>query len=157
MNLKELRIANDLTQKECALLLNVPLRTYIRYETEEIKEHTQKYEYLLEKLNKITTIDEEHGILKLDNIISICSDIFKKYEVEYCYLFGSYARNNASPTSDVDLFISLKITGLDFFNLIEELRENLHKKVDLLDTSQIEKNPTLALEILKDGIKIYHN
>ena len=155
MNLKELRTSNELSQKECALLLNIPLRTYVRYETEEEKECTQKYEYILEKLKEMTVIDEEHGILKLKNIISTCTDIFKKYNVEYCYLFGSYARNEASPTSDVDLFISMPVNGLKFYELIEDLREGLHKKIDLLDTTQIKNNPALALSILTDGIKIY--
>ena len=32
---------------------------------------------------------------------------------------------------------------------------NLKKKVDLLDFAQLNNNPTLVQEILKDGIKIY--
>ena len=34
-------------------------------------------------------------------------------------------------------------------------REDLKKKVDLLDAAQLEHNPALTREILKDGIKIY--
>ena len=37
----------------------------------------------------------------------------------------------------------------------EELREELKKKVDVLDQKQLENNFQLANEILRDGIKIY--
>ncbi len=45
--------------------------------------------------------------------------------------------------------------GMKFFELVEVLREQLRKKVDLLDLSQLENNPTLVHEILSDGVKIY--
>ena len=44
---------------------------------------------------------------------------------------------------------------MKFYELVETLRENLKKKVDLLDTKQLNNNPALLNEILKDGIKIY--
>ena len=83
------------------------------------------------------------------------SNIFKEYRVEYCYLFGSYAKGNATEKSDVDLLVSTEITGMKFFELVEVLREKLKKKVDILNQNQIKDNFTLVNEILKDGIKIY--
>ena len=81
--------------------------------------------------------------------------ILEKYEVEYCYLFGSYAKTKATDISDVDLLISSNVKGLKFFGLVEELRTALHKKVDLLDVNQLEGNLELTKEILRDGVKIY--
>ena len=57
--------------------------------------------------------------------------------------------------SDIDLLIDSDITGLDFFGLVEELRQTLHKKIDLLRINQLENNQELLREIMKDGIKIY--
>ena len=37
-------------------------------------------------------------------------------------------KNKAKPSSDIDLLIDTKVTGLDYFGLIEELRQALHKK-----------------------------
>ena len=74
---------------------------------------------------------------------------------DYCYLFGSYAKNKATPSSDVDLLISVKLDGLQYFELIETLREKLKKRVDLLSVSQLKDNLQLLNEILKDVIKIY--
>ena len=55
----------------------------------------------------------------------------------------------------MDLLVSVPSDGLKFFELVEMLRMNLKKKVDLLDFNQLNNNPELTYEILKDGIKIY--
>ena len=100
-------------------------------------------------------VDEEHGVLTIGKIKEICKKVFKDYQVEFCYLFGSYAKNKATEKSDVDLLVSMPVDGIKFFELVEVLREQLRKKVDLLDLSQLEGNPTLVHEILNDGVKIY--
>ena len=153
--LKEIRIEKGFTQSQAAKLVGVSLRSYKSYENDESKIGTIKYNYMLERLTKINLIDEEHGILTQDSIIKKCSVVFQKYNVEYCYLFGSYAKGKAKPDSDVDLLISSDVKGLQFFALVEELRNTLHKRVDALDIRQLNNNPNLINEILKDGIKIY--
>lgn len=155
MTLRQLRKEKGLTQIKCAEYLKVPHRTYCRYEADESKSDSIKYQYMLQKLNEYGFIDEEHGILTTEKIKEICVKILQEHNAEYAYLFGSYAKNNASETSDVDLLISVPINGLNFFGLIEELREALKKKVDVLDVAQLNNNPILVQEILKDGIKIY--
>lgn len=42
-----------------------------------------------------------------------------------------------------------------FFDLAETVREGLKKKVDVLNREQLNNNPDLMNEILKDGVKIY--
>ena len=44
---------------------------------------------------------------------------------------------------------------MKFYDLVEAIREALHKKVDILNREQLNNNPKLINEILKDGIKIY--
>ena len=44
---------------------------------------------------------------------------------------------------------------MKFYGLIERLRLDLKKKVDVLDINQLVNNRELLNEILKDGIKIY--
>lgn len=155
MTLKEIRKLNNLTQEKFANYLGLPLRTYKRYESNEEEIPSIKYEYIKGKIDKLSFIDEEHGILSIDTIKETCSRVFSKYQVEYCYLFGSYAKGKATPLSDVDLFVSTKETGLNYFGLIEELRVELKKKVDLLNQDQIRNNFELTNEILLDGVKIY--
>ena len=132
MKLKEIRMSKNLTQSEAANILSVSVRSYKDYENVIKKANTPKYNYLCETLAKYNVIDEEHGILKLEYIKEKVKKIFDKYNVYFCYLFGSYAKGNANNKSDIDLLIDTDITGLNFFGLVEELREELHKKIDLL-------------------------
>ena len=76
------------------------------------------------------------------------------YDVQYAYLFGSYAKGRVSETSDVDWLISSTLKGLKIYGMVEELRSKLKKKVDVLDINQLKDNLLLIDEILKDGIKI---
>ena len=150
-----MRIAKGLTQEDARILLGVSLRSYKTYENDESKIGTLKYNYMIEKLEKHISLDEEHGILTVDNIKKACKSVLDEYPVMYCILFGSYAKGTATEKSDVDLLISTEVTGLRFFGLAERLRTALQKKIDLLDLNQLTENPALINEILKDGIKIY--
>lgn len=155
VDLKELRIEKKMTQQEVADLVGISLRSYKSYENDEEKRDTIKYKYIVEQLSKINYIDEETGILELEDIVRKCTEVFERYEVSFCYLFGSYAKGKATQTSDVDLLISANVKGLKFYGLVEEIRTALHKKVDVLDMNQLKGNIELTEEIFKDGIKIY--
>ena len=153
--LKELRVEKKLTQQEVANLVGISLRSYKSYENDENKRETIKYRYIMEQLRKINFIDEEHGLLTVEDIKRKCSKVLEQYDVKFCYLFGSYAKGKETPASDVDLLISANIKGLKFYGLVEELRIALQKRVDVLDINQLKENLELTEEILKDGIKIY--
>ncbi|MBR5800182.1 MAG: nucleotidyltransferase domain-containing protein [Lachnospiraceae bacterium] len=154
-DLKVTRIEKKLTQQQVADLFGISLRSYKSYENDEEKKGTLKYNYLLEKLSEINPIDEEHGVLEPEDIIQKCAKVFDGYEIKFCYLFGSYAKGKATPTSDVDLLLSTELSGLRFYGLVEELRSALCKRVDVLNIEQLKDNLELTEEILKDGIKIY--
>lgn len=155
MTLRDLRKQKNMTQVECAKYLGIPVRTYQNYETDESKASTMKYAFMMQKLEQYGFIDENNGILTVQQIKSICSKVFADFDVNYCYLFGSYAKGKASEASDVDLLISTSISGMRFFELVETMREGLKKKVDILKPEQLNNNPDLMNEILKDGVKIY--
>lgn len=155
MTLRELRIQKKLTQTECAKYLGIPLRTYQNYETDKSKSSSMKYAFMMQRLEQYGLIDETHGVLTVQRIKDTCNEIFADFDVEYCYLFGSYAKEKATEKSDVDLLISAPISGMRFFELAETIREGLKKEVDILKCEQLNNNPELMNEILKDGIKIY--
>ena len=154
MNLTELRKQNNITQKEAALLVGIPYRTYIRYEENPAYKNTYKYRMIFSSLEESLIIDEEHGLLSVEKIKEITVPIFEKHNINYCYLFGSYAKGSATEKSDVDLLIETDLTGLKFYGLVEELRVALHKKVDLLRLKDLKSDNPIALEILKEGIRI---
>ncbi len=153
--IKELRTEKKLTQQQAAEILGISLRSYKSYENDADKVGTLKYNYILDKLNAINPIDEEHGILDLEYIKEKCASVFAEYPVHYCILFGSYAKEKATGTSDVDLLVSSDVKGLKYYGMVEKLRTALHKKVDVLSLEQLRDNLELTDEILKDGIRIY--
>ena len=153
--LKQCRIKKGLTQAEAARRLGVSRRSYLSYENDESKSDSVKYRFLLQSMKAIDPLDEEHGILSQKEIRSICEKVFADYPVDFCYLFGSYVKENASEKSDVDLLIAADMKGLRFYELAERLREALHKKVDLLDFGQLTGNEALLREIMKEGVRIY--
>lgn len=154
-SIKDLRKEKGITQEEASRLCSMSLRSYKMYENEYKDKKSIKRDYIIDTLNKYGFIDETHGVLSLDEIKNKVSKVLKKYDVTYCVLFGSYAKGKAKDKSDIDLLIKTSVTGLDYFGLVEDLRNALHKEIDLLNTNQLKNNLELTEEILKDGIRIY--
>ena len=153
--IKSARLDAGLTQAQVASVLGIPLRTYIRYEQDYPGSNEIKKQFILEKLTKMSEITEEKGLLSIERITRVVSEVCTTHDIPVCYLFGSYAKGKATEKSDVDLLVATDITGLNYFGLVEEFREKLHKKVDLLRLEDVENNKELLLEILKDGVKVY--
>lgn len=153
MSIKEKRISVGMTQEKLAELLKVSTRTIRRYENGQIDKY--KYEYILKMLEKYSFIDEDHGIVKYDDIINAVNKISESYSIEFIYLFGSYAINQAKETSDIDLLIETEEKDLRYYGLLEDLRNILKKRIDFFTIENLINNKELLVEILKKGIKIY--
>ena len=151
MKLKELRKQLGLTQPEAAKLLNVPFRTYCRYEDQHQYEGTFKYNQMMSVLNE----NAASMILKIETIKEVVSNICSKYKVNACYLFGSYAKGKARSDSDIDLMIVSELEGIEYYQLLGDLENRLKKKIDLIRLETAIQNVKLMNEILKEGVKIY--
>ena len=112
MKIKKKREELGLTQAEASEVTGIPLRKYKRYELNEPK--NIKYTYILEKLDSYGYVDENQGILSLEKIKELSNPIFEKYDILYCYLFGSYAQGTPREDSDIDLVVNS--IGLKFRN-----------------------------------------
>lgn len=159
MNLLETRKRFNISQSYAANIADVPLRTYIRYETSPNYGDKYKRERIINSLNEAFEINEEKGILNIQSISEIVSSVFEsekyKDKINFCYLFGSYAKGYAKETSDIDLCIDTTLEGFSFFGLAEALKESLHKKIDLVNITNLSSGSELLKEIMKDGVKIY--
>lgn len=153
MLLKQLRNKYQITQKEAANLIGIPYRTFVRYEENE-PNNSYKYAKMVADLENALKIDETHGILSINTIKSLLMPILDKHNIQYCYLFGSYSRNEAKDNSDVDLLIDTQISGIQFLELVEEIRTTLCKKIDLLRLKDLKSDNPVVLEILKEGIRL---
>ncbi|WP_035361856.1 nucleotidyltransferase family protein [Dyadobacter alkalitolerans] len=69
----------------------------------------------------------------LDKLSKSKGYFFKKYPLKSMALFGSYARNDANASSDVDILVEFSApVGFEFIDLAIELEDVLQTKVDLV-------------------------
>jgi predicted nucleotidyltransferase len=97
--------------------------------------------------NKIYTIDE---------IKARFEKIARKYELEEAYLFGSYARGEATKKSDVDFYIRAdKIRTLfQLGGLYAETKDAMKKNIDVI-TTKTTLDEDFEEEMKKELVKIY--
>ena len=83
------------------------------------------------------------------------SPLFKQYGVKRASLFGSTARGENKPDSDVDILVEMaeKSRLFDFFALQTDLEQTLNRKVDLVEFETI--RPRLKSYILSDNKELY--
>lgn len=96
-------------------------------------------------------------IYSISDIKRLLSEVLNNTEVEKAILFGSYAKNTSTKTSDIDILIDSngKIKGLKFFAIIDMIREKFDKDVDVIEKSEIDKNSKIEREIEKTGVIVY--
>jgi len=73
----------------------------------------------------------------------------KMYEVEKIGLFGSYARDEATADSDIDIFVQMKPDLFKLVELKQQIEKDLQKKVDIIRNHKHIK-PLLLKMIQKD-------
>ena len=142
-----------LTQEQAAKACGVSRRTYQTYEEKETLNAT--YDEIYVKLNQLR--EEKKFVHSISSIKKICRPIFKSVpEVECAYLFGSYARGEATFESDVDILIVGQLKGLRYTSMLSDLDSVLGKEINLITHRKLIGDDTSLLErVLKDGIKIY--
>ena len=94
-------------------------------------------------------------IYSIDEIKTVLSPVFDKYKVKKAVLFGSYAKGIAKEHSDIDLLVDSGLRGLAFVGLMEEIRCNVDKEIDVFDVTHITPHSRISSEISKDGVVIY--
>ena len=98
--------------------------------------------------NKVYTIEEIKEILE---------KILRNTPVCQVILFGSYAKQNANPKSDLDFIIDSKGTlmGFSLLELIEKIEKTFHKDVDAFEKMEIIEKSKIDNEIKKTGVVVY--
>jgi uncharacterized protein len=71
------------------------------------------------------------------------------------YVYGSFARGDESPKSDVDLALLLPPdeTIGDLLSVISEISTRVHREIDLIDLRRV--SDVLRREVLAEGLTLY--
>lgn len=101
-------------------------------------------------------------ILSVDSIRRMIMPVVNKYGIERVFLFGSYARGDATPQSDVDLIIEGGNSDglLDFIRMKEALSGAVGKNVDVVERRAVDENTSRSgkrfrSHIERDQVLIY--
>lgn len=152
-NLSKTRKESNLTQAQVANILGISRRSYQYYESGEIT--PRYYDELVNKLKEYILIDESHGIQSLKLIKDTVKEVAKKYEhIHAVYLYGSYSRNQATPSSDIDLLVVDDPVGFKGAGFYLELKDKLKKNIDITSYRQLGDTEFIK-HVLIDAIKIY--
>ena len=153
--LREKRKQLGLTQIEAAKACGVSRRTYQTYEEKQIMNST--FEELRKKLEDDGILDGSNFICSVKYIKRVCGEVFSTMypEVKAAYLFGSYARGEATGKSDIDILVVIPPIGMKYYGIAVDLEERLNKKIDLHTHRQLLESEPFLEQVLKDGIKIY--
>lgn len=95
------------------------------------------------------------SVLSLDSIKYLLLPIVHRYDIQSVSIFGSYARNEAKPGSDVDLLIDGgNYQGLiEYMNMIDEIRSVLGRNVDVVTQASLDRSRTKADLIFKKNVE----
>ncbi len=95
-------------------------------------------------------------ILTISDIQQIVKPLAEKYHISEVYIFGSYARNEATSASDIDFLVfggkNFRLTSV--FAFAEELRIIIQKKIDVFEINEINQNSTFYNTIMKERVKV---
>ncbi|MDR1871809.1 MAG: nucleotidyltransferase domain-containing protein [Deltaproteobacteria bacterium] len=104
-------------------------------------------------------------IYTVDEIKNLVTPIARKYKLKSLWIFGSYARGEATAESDVDFLMDYDgstISNLyDFSDIFDSLEIAINKKIDLItieglfDNINTKRAPKFTNRVCKERIKIY--
>jgi len=81
--------------------------------------------------------------------------VCRHYGVDKVFLFGSYARGEATEQSDIDLRVDLgdMLRGLDVADFYADMEDALGRRVDIMTTRQLPKK--FLQSIRSEEVQVY--
>lgn len=92
-------------------------------------------------------------VYTFDDLRSLVKPILDRYDAESALLFGSYARDEATPESDIDLLVrgGERFVPTNIFAIADDLYNASGKQVDVYEESEIQEGSDLMRRIRTDA------
>ena len=96
-------------------------------------------------------------MITIPDISSAASRLLPRYDVREAYLFGSFARGEQTPDSDIDLRLVCgdTMTFGTLYELSLKLENELGRKVDIVTNQPEHMRPSFRESIEQDEVCIY--
>lgn len=91
------------------------------------------------------------------DISTAVSCVLARYDVREAYLFGSFARGEQAPDSDIDLRLACgnTMTFGTLYELSLELEKELGRKVDIVTNPPEHMRPAFRKNLEQDEVRLY--
>lgn len=91
------------------------------------------------------------------DISTAASRVLAQYDVSEAYLFGSFARGEQTPNSDIDLRLVCgnAMTFCTLYELSHELERELGRKVEIVTNPPEHMRPAFRKSIKQEEIRLY--
>ena len=91
------------------------------------------------------------------DISTAASRVLAQYDVSEAYLFGSFARGEQTPNSDIDLRLVCgnAMTFGTLYELSHELESELGRKVEIVTNPPEHMRPAFRKSIKQEEIRLY--
>ena len=96
-------------------------------------------------------------MISLTDISTAVSRVLARYDVREAYLFGSFARGEQTPDSDIDLrpVCGNTMTFGALYELSLELEKELGRKVDIVTNPPEHTRPAFRKNLEQDEVRLY--
>ena len=83
-------------------------------------------------------------------------EIARRHKAERLWVFGSCARKEERPDSDVDFLVEFAphTTAFDYIRLQDAVEGLLKRPTDIVDAAVLEQEPRFSREVLKDRVAV---
>lgn len=96
-------------------------------------------------------------IYRLETIKERLRPVFEAYPVNRATLFGSYARGDMTPESDLDIVLECDkiMWGLRFYAAWADLENAIGKPIDLIEAIELKQGTSIHERVQNEGVVIY--
>lgn len=96
-------------------------------------------------------------VYSIEEIKQKLEPIFRSAPIKRAILFGSYAKGEQTPSSDIDIAIDSEgqLLNINFYGVLDEVTECLDKRIDLIEIAEIRKDSPIYNVVEQEGVVLY--